>query len=520
MAPKQHGIASRRNPWPAALLAGLMLGLLLLGWTRSVDAAPVADVVVSAGRDDVGSYTLETFRPAYGVVTDDAHFGPTGLVDVDSLTVKPTTATVDAAYLSDVHVLFDGWVFDSTSGTPPMWASSELDAIETWVTAGGILIANEDRADADELVSRFGASIAGHRCCVPNDLSIDFTPDAVADSHPIVDGPGGTWASIDAAGTVGYFDTLLADDTPLADDWTVIARDELSRPTIIARSWGSGAVVATSDEGLFRTDVASGTDNETFIINVFAWAIGLTDDGGVPGPTPTPTPEPTSTPTPQPTPESTPGPATTPTPTPEPPPEVALCNGIEATLVGTSGPDVIEGTPERDVIHGLGGDDVISGLGGNDLICAGAGDDVVNAGPGRDVVYAGKGDDIVRGGSGADELHGQNGNDTIRGKKGADEIFGGRKADRIWGNNGDDTIEGNKGADVIHAGNGDDRASGGSAGDDISGGSGNDVLRGEAGNDVLSGDAGNDLLRGNAGTDRCIGGLGGDIGVSCEVFLP
>ncbi|MFQ5948088.1 MAG: CAP domain-containing protein [Acidimicrobiia bacterium] len=39
-----------------------------------------------------------------------------------------------------------------------------------------------------------------------------------------------------------------------------------------------------------------------------------------------------------------------------------LCNGVEPTIVGTAGDDVI---------HGLGGDDVIDGGGGNDLICRG-----------------------------------------------------------------------------------------------------------------------------------------------------
>jgi serralysin len=46
-----------------------------------------------------------------------------------------------------------------------------------------------------------------------------------------------------------------------------------------------------------------------------------------------------------------------------------LCQGLEPTILGTSGDDVLVGTPGRDVIHGLGGNDVIDGGGGDDVIC-------------------------------------------------------------------------------------------------------------------------------------------------------
>jgi Ca2+-binding RTX toxin-like protein len=46
-----------------------------------------------------------------------------------------------------------------------------------------------------------------------------------------------------------------------------------------------------------------------------------------------------------------------------------LCQGLEPTILGTDGPDVIVGTAGRDVIHGFGGDDLIYGVDGDDVIC-------------------------------------------------------------------------------------------------------------------------------------------------------
>ncbi len=48
-----------------------------------------------------------------------------------------------------------------------------------------------------------------------------------------------------------------------------------------------------------------------------------------------------------------------------------LCEGLEPTILGTSGDDILTGTPGRDVIHGLGGRDLIDGRGGDDVICRG-----------------------------------------------------------------------------------------------------------------------------------------------------
>jgi len=115
-----------------------------------------------------------------------------------------------------------------------------------------------------------------------------------------------------------------------------------------------------------------------------------------------------------------------------------MCNGRPATIVGTSGDDVLRGTSGPDVIVGLGGNDTIEGLAGADVICGGAGNDIIRAGWGNDVVFAGTGRDVLRGSNGNDALYGQAGRDDIQGGKGADTLVGGDHLDTLVGGNGND----------------------------------------------------------------------------------
>jgi trypsin/hemolysin type calcium-binding protein len=98
---------------------------------------------------------------------------------------------------------------------------------------------------------------------------------------------------------------------------------------------------------------------------------------------------------------------------PPPPPGAAppTCKGVPATIVGTSGNDVLSGTPGRDVIVGLTGNDKLSGFAGNDLICGGKGNDTLKGGKGNDTLKGGKGKDKLVGGKGKDKLIGGAGKD-------------------------------------------------------------------------------------------------------------
>lgn len=123
------------------------------------------------------------------------------------------------------------------------------------------------------------------------------------------------------------------------------------------------------------------------------------------------------------------------------------CQGLPATLVGTTGPDVLVGTPGPDVIVARGGDDEIWGRGGDDVVCAGRGDDTVRGGGGAD---------LILGQQGADLLIGQAGADTLFGKAGSDELRGGSGDDELRGGGGDDVLRGHGGLDALYGGPGTD----------------------------------------------------------------
>jgi Ca2+-binding RTX toxin-like protein len=77
-----------------------------------------------------------------------------------------------------------------------------------------------------------------------------------------------------------------------------------------------------------------------------------------------------------------------------------VCQGVPATIVGTSGDDVLVGTDGPDVIVGLDGNDTIDGLGGDDILCGGSGDDVIEGGDGNDAIFGQVGNDTLDGGAG------------------------------------------------------------------------------------------------------------------------
>jgi uncharacterized repeat protein (TIGR01451 family) len=121
---------------------------------------------------------------------------------------------------------------------------------------------------------------------------------------------------------------------------------------------------------------------------------------------------------------------------------VPSCAGVDATIVGTSGDDVLAGTNGRDVILARGGDDEIRSGDGNDLICAGRGADTVKAGDGRDV---------MRGAGGKDRMAGQAGNDKVRGQARGDRLRGGAGDDLLSGGPGEDRCRGGSGTDTLNS---------------------------------------------------------------------
>jgi hypothetical protein len=130
-----------------------------------------------------------------------------------------------------------------------------------------------------------------------------------------------------------------------------------------------------------------------------------------------------------------PSPPPPPPPAPPPPPPAApkpLCQGRAATIVGTTGNDVLSGTKGADVIVALAGNDRVKGGGGADLVCAGAGNDRVEGAAGNDRLYGAAGNDLLLGGRGNDRLYGGPGADTLRGGPGKDRMNGGPGRDRSF----------------------------------------------------------------------------------------
>ncbi len=143
-------------------------------------------------------------------------------------------------------------------------------------------------------------------------------------------------------------------------------------------------------------------------------------------------------------------------------PPLYFCNGSLATIVGTSGDDVLIGTAGHDVIVGLGGNDQIWGGAGRDTICAGHGDDMIAGDFGRDYIDGQAGSDVV--GYGFDpapisanlmynRVISAQGTDTVMrvesvfGTAYNDRMVGNRFDNRLWSSGGNDSIDGRAGFD-------------------------------------------------------------------------
>ncbi len=181
---------------------------------------------------------------------------------------------------------------------------------------------------------------------------------------------------------------------------------------------------------------------------------------------------------------------------PAPPSAPVICDGLEATIVGSPGDDTLTGTAGPDVISGLQGNDTIHGLGGDDVICAGLGDDVVYGGLGFDIIFGAQGNDIIYAANGAtatnriDERGAR-----IFGGAGNDAIYGTTRWDRMQGGPGTDNLFGFEGRDWMRGGAHNDSLLGGGNIDDVHGGNGNDHI-------VVEGE---DIVRGGAGArDSCV----------------
>jgi predicted extracellular nuclease len=154
---------------------------------------------------------------------------------------------------------------------------------------------------------------------------------------------------------------------------------------------------------------------------------------------------------------------------------IPRCNGLPATIIGTTGDDMINGTNGNDVIVGLGGNDTINGGNGNDVICGNAGNDTLRGSNGNDTLLGSFGDDLLDGGNGNDTLSGGDGTDSLLGQNGNDILDGGNGNDTLTGHNGNDSLDGGADNDTLVGNNGNDTLTGGTGADSFSGGNGSDT---------------------------------------------
>jgi hypothetical protein len=91
-----------------------------------------------------------------------------------------------------------------------------------------------------------------------------------------------------------------------------------------------------------------------------------------------------------------------------------VCDGHPVTMLGTPGPDLLNGGRGSDVILGLGGGDKLKGLRGGDRLCGGPGNDKLQGGAGKDRLLGQDGRDKLIGGGGKDKLVGGPGKDTTK----------------------------------------------------------------------------------------------------------
>ncbi|TKB76345.1 MAG: calcium-binding protein [Nitrospira sp.] len=180
-----------------------------------------------------------------------------------------------------------------------------------------------------------------------------------------------------------------------------------------------------------------------------------------------------------------------------------------ATILGTSGPNVINGTNDPgDVIFARAGHDLVNANAGNDLVFGELGNDVLIGGFGDDRLNGGLGNDTLNGGAGTDTADYSSGTIDPPGPIGPQPIIGATAGVTVnlnlqgvaqnTGGAGIDTLIGIENA---FGTNFDDILTGNSANNVFSGLAGNDTLLGGGGNDTLNGGIGNDILNGGTGSD-------------------
>ena len=203
--------------------------------------------------------------------------------------------------------------------------------------------------------------------------------------------------------------------------------------------------------------------------------------------------------------------------------ENATGSAFDDTLIGTDGPNSLDGLRGDDLLVGRDGLDVLFGREDRDTLRGLGGADIYNGGSEGDTVDFRFAATAVTADLAAGTATGE-GSDTLTdvehllGSSHDDVLLGSSVSNRITGFDGVDRIAGRGASDGLLGGDLGDIVTGGNGADVIAGGSGNDDLFGSAHNDQISGGPGNDDMNGGAQFDTCSGGsdlaFGGDSAIA------
>ncbi len=170
----------------------------------------------------------------------------------------------------------------------------------------------------------------------------------------------------------------------------------------------------------------------------------------------------------------------------------------------------VTGTKYADSMTGSVGEQSFTGLAGDDSINGLGGVDLVDYS--REV--GGNAINVLLASNTAKDTYGNTDTleliERIKGTPLLDVITGDAENNEFWGFGAGDNLGGAEGDDTLWGGDGNDLMGGGDDNDELHGDKGHDTLTGGFGNDKFMGDAGNDVVKGAEGTDTLHGNDGDD----------
>lgn len=248
--------------------------------------APVARILFDESHGEAWTISPERaaqLQPAHPA--DSSYAGAAAALSARELQVDAhRDGPIDTDLLGDVDVLVIAHPSDArwekTDGRSPVFAADELDAIESWVRAGGgLVVLGETEQDKygtnlGDLVARFGI---GFRNTTVYDYEHAHTGNPAwvlgEPAHPAIGAGGGAdlLARVDSA---AFYRAGALD---LSDGATAVLRtsataDPAGVPVMAATTAGEGRVVVLADSDLFGDDCLADLDHHALWVDTVTWA--------------------------------------------------------------------------------------------------------------------------------------------------------------------------------------------------------------------------------------------------------